>query len=69
MICGCAAVRKNRLNASRVLGVLRRAVKANRRPVIAADVARERYEPLIEMLAGQLAMETMGPPPRDRLSA
>lgn len=48
---------EDRVSTFRVLGVLRRAAKANRRPVIAADVARERYEPLVEVLAGRLAME------------
>jgi hypothetical protein len=48
---------EDRLSTLRVLGELRRAVKANRRPKIAAEVARRRYEPLIESLAGQLSVE------------
>lgn len=48
---------EERLSTLRVLGELRRAVRSNRRPMIAAEVARERYEPLIESLAGQLSME------------
>lgn len=41
----------------RVLRDLRRVAKLNRRPVIRAEVARERYEPLVERLAGELGAE------------
>lgn len=36
---------------------LSRAVKSNRRPVISAAAARERYEPLVDVLAERLALE------------
>lgn len=48
---------EDRLSTLRVLGELRRAWKSNRRPVIGPEVARGRYEPLIESLARQLSME------------
>ena len=41
----------------RVLREWRRVAKLNRRPVIRAEVARERYEPLVERLAGELGVE------------
>lgn len=41
----------------RVWRELGRVAKLNRRPVISVDVARERYEPLMETLAGQLGAE------------
>ncbi|MCC6496890.1 MAG: hypothetical protein IT193_11620 [Propionibacteriaceae bacterium] len=41
----------------RMLRDLRRVAKLNRRPVIRAEVARERYEPLVERLAGELGAE------------
>jgi len=41
----------------RALRDFRRAAKLNRRPVIAAEAARDRYEPLIESLATELGRE------------
>lgn len=41
----------------RVVREFRRAAKSNRRPVITAEAARDRYEPLIESLAAGLGRE------------
>lgn len=47
----------NRLSALTFVIALRRAVKSNRRPVISAAAARDRYEPLMDVLVQQLTME------------
>lgn len=45
------------LGVFRAAREFRRAARLGRRPVISAEVARDRYEPLVELLAGELGRE------------